>query len=242
MKKEEIFLSDWQRILIGNAPLEFMLEVFLRTVVIYLALLIVLRLLGKRMNAQLTITEVAVMLTLGAIVAVPMQVPERGLLQGIVILICALVFQRDLNLLAVKFRKVELVTQGDVALIICDGALQLNEMVKSQISKEQLFGALRSQHIRHLGQVKRAYFEACGLVSVFQYPEPRPGLSVLPEKDKELHEAEVHDDKFCACLQCGNIVPKEEANRTNCPRCGCDTWTYAVKDKDLQEAEMQLQE
>lgn len=151
MKKEEIFLSDWQRILIGNAPLEFMLEVFLRTVVIYLALLIVLRLLGKRMNAQLTITEVAVMLTLGAIVAVPMQVPERGLLQGIVILICALVFQRDLNLLAVKFRKVELVTQGDVALIICDGALQLNEMVKSQISKEQLFGALRSQHIRHLG-------------------------------------------------------------------------------------------
>jgi uncharacterized membrane protein YcaP (DUF421 family) len=151
-----------------------------------------------------------------------------------------LVFQRGLNLLAVKFRKVELITQGDVSLVISDGTLHIDELVKNRVSKEQLFGALRSQHIRHLGQVKRAYFEACGLISVFEYPEPRPGLSVLPKKDKELHAAEVHDDKVCACLQCGFIAPKEETQQTACPRCGCDNWTYAVKDKQLQETEVQM--
>ena len=50
MNKEEIKLSDWQRILIGDAPVEFLLEVFIRTALIYLALLIIMRFLGKRMN------------------------------------------------------------------------------------------------------------------------------------------------------------------------------------------------
>jgi len=60
MKKEDIFLDDWQRILTGEAPTIFMAEVLLRTVVIYLMLLIILRLREKRMTGQLTISEMAV--------------------------------------------------------------------------------------------------------------------------------------------------------------------------------------
>ena len=80
MKKEEIHRGDWHRILIGTAPTEFLLEVLIRTIIIYLFLLVTLRLMGKRMGGQLTISELAVMLTLGAIVSVAMQIPEKGLL------------------------------------------------------------------------------------------------------------------------------------------------------------------
>ncbi|MDX3916076.1 MULTISPECIES: DUF421 domain-containing protein [Olivibacter] len=100
MKKEEIKLTDIQRILFGETPAAFMLEVFIRTIIIYLALLLVLKLLGKRMTGQLTIAEMAVMITMGAIVAVPMQIPDRGIVQGIIILLLAVAFLRGLNYLS----------------------------------------------------------------------------------------------------------------------------------------------
>jgi hypothetical protein len=52
MKKEEIFIGDGQRILLGNAPWKFMPEVLIRTVIIYVFPIVVMRLLGKRMNAS----------------------------------------------------------------------------------------------------------------------------------------------------------------------------------------------
>src|SRR5688500_19409545 len=129
MKKEEIEPFDWQRIMFGNTPAEFTVEVFLRTLFIYLVLLVVLRLMGKRMDGQLTITEFAVMITLGAIVSVPMQIPERGLLLGIIALVCILIFERGINWLAVKNQKVEEATQGSLSVLIRKGIMQLDEIL-----------------------------------------------------------------------------------------------------------------
>lgn len=58
-------MADLKRILFGVAPPEFMLEVFIHTLIIYIALLFIVRALGKRMSGQLTIMEMAVMLTIG---------------------------------------------------------------------------------------------------------------------------------------------------------------------------------
>src|SRR5688572_22437587 len=97
MGKDEIRLSDLQRLLLGDAPFEFLGEVFIRTLMLYIALLVILRLLGKRMSGQLTITEMAVMITLGAIVGSPVQIPDRGVLIAIFILICILALHRGLT-------------------------------------------------------------------------------------------------------------------------------------------------
>src|SRR4051812_36575353 len=107
MDKDDIKLSDWHRILFGNAPVEFMAEVAVRTIIMFLLLLICVKLMGKRMAGKLTINELAVMLTLGAIVSVPMQIPERGILLGVLTLFCAYTFQRGYNWLAVKYHRME---------------------------------------------------------------------------------------------------------------------------------------
>lgn len=118
MKPEQIHLEDWQRILIGNNAPGFLIEVFFRSILILIAFLVIVRLLGKRMNGQLTLTEMAVMLTLGAIVSPIMQLPNRGILLGLVILICALTFQRGLTWLDFKNQRVEEITQGKESLLI----------------------------------------------------------------------------------------------------------------------------
>ena len=61
-----------KRLLMGNDPFQFLGEIVIRTVLVYLALMLAVRLLGKRMSGQITNLELAVMIPLGAIVAVPL--------------------------------------------------------------------------------------------------------------------------------------------------------------------------
>ncbi|HEY0059252.1 MAG TPA: YetF domain-containing protein [Flavisolibacter sp.] len=228
MKKEDIKLGDIQRLLFGEAPPEFLIEVLIRTLVIFLALLIFLRIIGKRMGGVLTISELAVMLTLGAVLAVPMQMPDRGLLQGMLILVVILLLQRGLNLWEFKSSKVEQLTQGSMTMLVKDGVIKTGNMAKSRISKQQLFAKLRESNIHNLGKVKRAYLEACGVFSVYKYDDDKPGLSVLPSIDEGIYgfrQDRGSDQR--SCTNCG-YTAREERTRAACKLCGANTWIKSI--------------
>ena len=91
-----IRFSDWHRILFGSAAPAFLVEVLVRGIVMYVALVVTLRYMGKRMNGQISITELAVMISLGAIISLPVQAPKQGILEGFVLLFLIYVFQRGL--------------------------------------------------------------------------------------------------------------------------------------------------
>ena len=233
MKKEEIHLSDIQRILFGQAPPAFLLEVFIRTLVIYLVLLFIVRWLGKRMSGQLTMMEMAVMLTLGAIVSVPMQMPDRGLLQGVLLLFLILLFQRGITLLGVLNSKFENITEGTSSLLVKNGVLQLEGLEESRISRQQLFAELRQQQIFNLGMVDRIYLEACGLFSVFKAPNARPGLPLYPPNDAGIFEtsgpANIPLPKQAdalVCVSCGWV--KTASQNSACDNCRHDDFIKAV--------------
>ncbi|QCR21880.1 DUF421 domain-containing protein [Pontibacter sp. SGAir0037] len=228
MKKEDIHLSDWKRILIGDAPWEFTIEVFIRTLVIFLLLVIVLRLLGKRMSAQLTLTEMAIMLVLGAIVSVPMQIPERGIIPTVLALFFTLLFQRGWNYLAFKNQKIEFLTQGKESLVVKDGRLLLDEMQKSSTTREQLFSELRRMDVQHLGQVKRVYQEAYGMFSLYKKADPCIGLSILPEQDKKLWDEEKKIEGHFACFRCGHTVESDNKPDQECKFCGANRWVETI--------------
>ncbi|GAB2793668.1 hypothetical protein GCM10027275_43280 [Rhabdobacter roseus] len=230
MEKQLIYLGDWRRILFGEAPAEFMIEVFFRSLIFYVILIVVMRFMGKRMSGQLTIMEMAVMITLGAIIAPPMQIPDKGMLQGLLVLLCAFIFQRGVNFWAVKSSKVESLLQGEVSVLIKDGRMQMEEMEKAKISKQQLYAVLRNKAIFNLAEVERVYLEACGLFSIYKYDKgdaakPKAGLSLLPPADEGIQSllVEIEEDVF-VCNNCGNLAT---TTKTTCDRCGKDAWTKA---------------
>jgi len=225
MKKEDIHLYDIHRILFGEAPPMFLLETLGRTLIMYIALLTIVRWMGKRMAAQLTITEMAVMVTIGAIVSVSMQVPERGLIQGFIILLCTLAFQRGLNRLTYKYKKIEDLTQGTTGLLVKDGVLQLQEMKDSKISRQELFAIIREREVYQLGKVKRLYVEACGTFSLFKDTESKPGLSVLPVSDTALQQETQADKTKMACINCGQLA---DMDNNPCNNCSHTQWTAAI--------------
>ena len=228
MEKDEIRLGDIYRILIGDAPPVFLLEVFIRTLIVYTALMVTLRLLGKRMNGNATVMEMAVILTLGAIVSVPMQAPERGLLLGIMILVIVVLFHRGVNWLGFKYGKFEKLIQGRMALLIKDGIIQTKQTKACSIPNQQLFSVLRSKEIYHLGQVKRMYIEACGAFSVFKNSEEKPGLSALPlGVDSAIAQILHEEPNMKACVFCGTL--ENTLDTINCGHCGTKSWAPAVK-------------
>jgi len=186
MDYSEVELWDWHRILVGDAPNFYLVEVIFRTALIYLALLITLNLMGKRMGGQLTLTEMAVMVTLGALVAVPMQIYDRGLLMGITALVVALLFQRGFNYAGVKNENFEHISQGQLSLLVKDGVFEQEQMKKARISQTQIMSVLRAEKIYNLNQVRRLYLEACGIFSIYENKEAEMDNDkyLFPDKDE----------------------------------------------------------
>jgi uncharacterized membrane protein YcaP (DUF421 family) len=227
VKKEEIHLWDIKRILFGQAPPEFLLEVLIRSIVIYLLAIITMRWLGKRMNGQLTNIELAVVVMMGAILAVPMQIPDRGLLQGLVVLVTVLLIYRGINLIAFKNSRFEKVLQGEMRILVKDGVLQLDTIDAIKLSKPQLYVVLRSKQIYNLGKVKRMYLEGCGTYSIYNQEEDKPGLLLLPKEDEAMLPIQKTVDDALVCANCG-YVQKGQDNTMACPNCKHTEWSKPI--------------
>jgi uncharacterized membrane protein YcaP (DUF421 family) len=224
----EQFLSNAHRILIGDNPWSFLLEVLLRSAVIYVLLFVTMRLMGKRMAAQLSVSELAVMITLGAAVGVPLQTAEQGLLPAAVLLICALIFQRGLSTLSVRKRSIEVRVQGDVTLLLIDGRLLMGNLHASRLTPARVFSELRAQGVHQLGELRRVYLESTGDFSIVRYKRPRHGLRLMPPARSAL-DLPGHYSGRLACCCCGNVCEIRAGGQTQkCSYCHNVQWTVAV--------------
>lgn len=218
-------VTTLHRLLVGEAPWAFLLEVGCRALVVYAALFIVMRLLGKRMAAQLSISEMAVMLTLGAAIGAPLQTPSQGVLPAVVLLGCALVFQRGLSALSFRWRRVEVAVQGDVTLLLKDGRLLMDDVRGAGLTLDRVHSELRGQGIVQLGQLRRVYLESTGRFTLLTYRQPRPGLSLIPATPGR--EQPLGDGSL-SCTCCGYTSTADAEGWPRCPYCEHDHWQPAT--------------
>ena len=228
MKKEDIVFSDWHRWLFGTAPPAFTWEIAIRAALIFIIMLAFVRWIGRRMKGQISVSELAVILTLGAIIAAPMQKPTAGLLPSIVVLADVLGVHRLANWLAFRYRAVDAVEQGEAALLLRDGCLEIKELHRHALSQEQVFALLRNESVSQLGELRRVYMEANGRLSLYKLPQPQPGLSVLPREDypAAATTGPAHDRQVCAT--CGYVPTVPVHAGTHCTHCHYDNWVPAT--------------
>jgi len=227
MEPYQIHLDDWKRIFIGEVPVGFYLELITRAFFIYVLLMIAMRLMGKRMASQLSRNELIAMVSLAAAVGVPLLAPDRGLLPSVIIALVVVTVQWLISIIDMKSEKVESITQDELSILVSDGKMDLKKMKDSRITRERLFAQLRSKSLTNLGQVKRLYLEAGGAFTLIEEKEPKPGLSILPQYDKEFQDMQKKDPSTSVCNECGNQRKSSLDINAPCERCGQIQWKEA---------------
>jgi hypothetical protein len=225
--KGEINLSDWQRILLGELPAAFYGELALRAAFTFLLLIVSMRLMGKRMSAQLSRNEMAALVSLAAAIGVPLQSADRGLLPAIAIAAVVVLSQRYIASRTFASQHIEDFAQGNISMLVTDSVMDKKVMLSVRLTRERLMAQLRSQGIRHLGEVKRLYLEAGGSFTLVRNDEGiRPGLCVIPFWDVEyISKQEKSGSQVCS--SCGK--PPENGPPAKCSSCGEDSFEAAIK-------------
>jgi uncharacterized membrane protein YcaP (DUF421 family) len=225
MKKEEIHLYDITRILFGQVPPVFYIELAIRTIVVYALVTFAMKHMGKRISAELDRTKLAAISTIAATTGLILLSPDRGLLPPIIVLCIIQLMQWFVNRKNYNDSRFETMTEGKGTTLVVDGVLQWKEMKRARVTKEQLFAQLRNTGIIHLGSVRRLYMEASGAFSFIENREPSPGLPVIPDWDTDFLAEQKPWNKWQVCTNCGN---KQQEKETHCPVCGNMVWRYPV--------------
>ncbi|UOQ77946.1 DUF421 domain-containing protein [Hymenobacter sp. 5516J-16] len=229
MKPEDFHLFDPLRFFLGDVPWSFLLETLLRGAFLYGLLLLAMRLMGKRMGAQLSRNEMAALVSLAAAIGVPIQAPDRGLVPPLCITLLIVLGQRYIAAQTLRSKKFEEVSQDDIAIMVEDGCLNLDKMREVVLPQERLFAQLRSSSIDQLGEVKRLYMEANGDFTLLRQEPPQPGLTLIPDWDEEYIQQQKKAPGTFACLRCGHLERNQSAEPNHaCPRCQQNRWTTAV--------------
>jgi uncharacterized membrane protein YcaP (DUF421 family) len=231
-----IRIFDLQRMLLGDLPWMFTFEVIVRTVVIYVYTLFMVRLLSKRAVGQLSLVEFLLVIALGSAVGDPMFYHDVPLLHGIAVITVVVLLDRVLAYYITHSEVVERLLEGAPCTVVHDGVMLPKGLSAAGMNREELFQFLRLQGVEHLGQVRAAYVEQTGHVSVFCYPPQakRLGMRTMPPWDvapplRFACNQQVEQEALLACELCGS-VQQFYAGQTlpNCASCGAQTWVDAV--------------
>lgn len=220
---------DWFRVFFSDQPYSFFIEIVIRTLIMFVAAVVTLRLAGKREVQQLSIFEMVMIVTLGSAAGDPMFYDDVGVLHALTVFVVVLSAYRLMILLIARSDKAEALLEGEPHYIIRDGKLCLKEMPNDELGSDEFFSQLRAQSVEHLGQLRCVILEDTGRLSVFYYSdeEVRPGLPILPDEYRKKSRI-IEDSGLYACAHCGNTVQLESAARVVCDICKTEEWVMAI--------------
>lgn len=228
---KEIF--EWNRLFYNNLPESFILEVIFRSTVMFIILLLTLKLAGKRGVKQLSIFETVIIIALGSAAGDPMFYEDVGIIPAAIVFTVIIILYRSVTWLTGKSKKFEEFIEGKTECLINDGKFSISTFKKESLAQDEFFAELRIKSIEHLGQVKHAFIETSGEISVFYYPDEQVkyGLPILPalfnKKNKTISEDGIH-----ACAFCGHTQELKKGN-ADCEICHKDEWVSAINTKRI---------
>ncbi len=151
-----------------------LLQIVLRTGVIYLLVLIGVRLSGKREVGQMTPFDLTLLLLLSNSVQNAMTGPDTSLLGGVVAACTLLVLNYGVAAVSGSNRRLRRLIQGEPSLLIHDGKVIESHMARERVSMDELHRALREHGINSCEQVALAVLEVDGSISCLKYDEIKP--------------------------------------------------------------------
>ena len=147
---------------------------YTRTIILYLTMIAVIRLMGKRQIGQMEPSEFVVSMMVANLATIPMEDDGIALFAGLVPILTILGAELILSYLNLKNSRIRKLLCGKPVILIENGNILQQNLRKTRISLDELTGHLREKDVLDIRSVQYAILETNGNLSVFPYPKEKP--------------------------------------------------------------------
>ena len=153
--------------------------IFIRTIIVFIALILSMRLMGKRQLAELELSEVVIAVLIADMASHPLQdigIPLMNGLIPIAVLTCCEVLISGAVMKSIRFRAL---ICGRPSILIRNGIIDQKEMKRCRISLDELTEDLRKKGYTDISKIKYAVLETDGTLNPLQYAAENPPSASL---------------------------------------------------------------
>ena len=143
-----------------------MLVLVIRTVILYLTIIIALRIMGKRQLGELQPSELVVAIMISDLAAVPMQAIDIPLVNGITPVLTLIVAEIFMTYISLKSRKFRKLISGEPSIVIYNGHVNEGELERLRFNMNDLLEQLRISNYPNISDVDCAIMETNGTLSI----------------------------------------------------------------------------
>ena len=154
-----------------------MLLSYIRTIFLYLVLIAVVRLMGKRQIGEMEPAEFVVTMLVANLAAIPMQDGGIPLYSGIVPILTVLGVELILSGICMRSVRFRRILCGKPVILIDNGRVLRDNLSRTRITLDELSELLRQKDVLRIETVQYAILETNGNLSVFPYPQYKPAAA-----------------------------------------------------------------
>lgn len=125
--------------------------------------------MGKREIGQLGIIDLIVSILIAELIAISIENKSDPIYYALIPILLLVLLEIVFAYISLKSRKFRIFFDGKPSLIIVNGKVNYNEMVKQRYSLDDLLLSLRQQSIKDINEVEYAFLETNGKLSIFKY-------------------------------------------------------------------------
>lgn len=219
------------RLFLGDAPALFYLEIVFRSSIGYLYCFLLIRLLSGRAIAQISMTDLVLVIALGSAVGDMAFYADVPILHALLVITVIILLTKGLDRSMHHWDLAKRLLENVPVVLVQDGVINKHNAARRDMNTLEVMERLRLKGIRNLGEVEWAFLEPDGSVSLFRHDLPRPGLSIVPPHDIDppidrLTRAE--PGEYRCCRTCGELAAAG-ASTEKCGNCGSHKWVIPVR-------------
>ena len=155
-----------------------MLLIFIRAIILYILVLVVMRFMGKREIGQLQPFELAISIMIADLATIPMAEPGIPITNGVIPILGLLIMHLIISVINIKSIKLREIICGKPSILIYHGKIDEKNLKKERFTINELEERLRGNNVFNISDVEYAILETSGQISVIQKPEKR---NIIPE-------------------------------------------------------------
>ncbi|MET0531230.1 MAG: YetF domain-containing protein [Microvirga sp.] len=165
-------MIDWQELFIPTHPI---LEIILRGTLTYIMLFLILRFFLKRQSGVIGIADLLVIVLIADAAQNAMASEYKSITEGGILILTIVFWNYVVDWLGYRFPALQRLTRPAPLLLIEDGKMIFRNMRQEMITTEELNSQLRQQGVEHSSEVKRAYIEGDGSISIIRKDKGETG-------------------------------------------------------------------